>query len=283
MSPIVIRGHFAPKVNLLSHTVPTAVWADKDPWGNQEMHDWGRAVELYREGGGYDDTRDMYPSSASDVFEFAGRKCYDAYGRKNAATAANEDYIANIIRQNHWSVLEHASYTFLIENVSRAMTHELVRHRHFSFSQESQRYVKQDPEVADVVISPTIASELDDTERDMIERGMDHALTTPFRVGFQMYQDVYKRLRKSGKTHKEAAGAARQYLPEATATGIVVTGNPRSLAEFITKRSAPSADAEIRAVSDAIADIMAIVLPEVFGPEARALWDINSEQKGTKK
>lgn len=276
-----IEGVFDPRVNMIQKTAPTMSWGSSDEWGNQELHGWGRVVELYREGGGYDDLRDMFPESSADTFEAGGRLCYKAFGRKNAKTASNEDYIANIIQQNHWSVLEHASYTFLIEDVPRSMTHELVRHRHFSYSQESQRYVKQDPEVGRVAISPTISSELDDTEIDLIGRGVEHPLTKPFVPGFTAYHEVYERLRHSGKTHKEASGAARDYLPEAAVTNIIVTGNPRSWAEFISKRCAPSAEASIRAVAEKVAEQLADELPEVFGLEARSLWDINNEQKGT--
>lgn len=278
-----IEGVFEPKINLIQRTTPTAAWSSTDEWGNQEMHGWGRIVELYREGGGYDDIRDMFPESSADTFEGAGRVCYKAWGRKNAKTASNEGYIHNILRQNHWSVLEHASYTFLIENIPRSATHELVRHRHFSFSQESQRYVKQDPEVGRVALSPTLASELDDTEIDLIGRGVEHPLTKPYQAGFTAYHEIYERLRRSGKTHKEAAGAARDCLPESAVTSIIVTGNPRSWAEFITKRASPAAEASIRAIAVQIADLLEEELPEVFGWKGREIWDINNEQKGTQK
>ena len=69
--------------------------------------------------------------------EFAGRSCYQAWSKPNPATRANKDYLANIIRQQHTSVLEHASASFYITGVSRAFLCELTRHRHLSFSVQS--------------------------------------------------------------------------------------------------------------------------------------------------
>ena len=72
--------------------------------------------------------------------EFAGRLCY--MSQKNPANRATRDYLENIKKQGHGSVLEHANYSLLLEGVSRSLTHELVRHRAgFAYSQLSQRYV----------------------------------------------------------------------------------------------------------------------------------------------
>src|SRR5690554_5126308 len=78
---------------------------------------------------------------AEALSEFAGRACYQAWERPNPKTAHNVDYLANILKQGHESVLEHGSVSFYIEGVSRSLTHELIRHRHLSFSELSQRYV----------------------------------------------------------------------------------------------------------------------------------------------
>ena len=74
--------------------------------------------------------------------EFAGRLCY--MSQKNPATRSTRDYLENIKKQGHGSVLEHANYSLLLEGVSRSLTHELVRHRAgFAYSQLSQRYVDE--------------------------------------------------------------------------------------------------------------------------------------------
>src|SRR5436189_4212988 len=85
--------------------------------------------------------------------EFAGRLCY--MSQKNPANRSTGDYLENIKRQGHGSVLEHANYSLLLEGVSRSLTHELVRHRAgFAYSQLSQRYV--DESEANFVVPPAI-------------------------------------------------------------------------------------------------------------------------------
>ena len=77
------------------------------------------------------------------LVEFAGRACYQSWSKPNPRTATNESYIQHIIDVGHFSVLEHASVSFYITGLSRSCTHELIRHRHFSYSQLSQRYVPE--------------------------------------------------------------------------------------------------------------------------------------------
>src|SRR5690554_1935779 len=97
---------------------------------------------------------DQFDGTAVDTLvEFAGRSCYQSWKRPNPATATNEGYIANILKQGHFSVLEHASATFYVQGVSRALTHELIRHRHLSYSQLSQRFVNEGRE-DDLVLPP---------------------------------------------------------------------------------------------------------------------------------
>ena len=88
------------------------------------------------------------------LHEFAGRACYQSFHRPNPATATNKDYLANTNSQGHFSILEHGSVTFYVEGVSRSLTHELIRHRHLSYSELSQRYVNV--EDAAVVIPPAV-------------------------------------------------------------------------------------------------------------------------------
>ncbi len=75
--------------------------------------------------------------------EFAGRACYQSWKKPNPATATNAGYLAHILEVGHLSVLEHGTVTFYLTGVSRSFTHELIRHRHFSYSQLSQRYVPE--------------------------------------------------------------------------------------------------------------------------------------------
>src|ERR1700735_403010 len=88
------------------------------------------------------------------LVEFAGRACYQSWSKPNPKTATNAGYLGHIIDVGHLSVLEHASVTFYITGISRSCTHELIRHRHFSYSQLSQRYVPDDDSA--IVVPPGI-------------------------------------------------------------------------------------------------------------------------------
>ena len=77
------------------------------------------------------------------LVEFAGRACYQSWSKPNPRTATNAAYLRHIIDVGHFSVLEHATVSFYITGISRSCTHELIRHRHFSYSQLSQRYVPE--------------------------------------------------------------------------------------------------------------------------------------------
>ena len=85
------------------------------------------------------------------LVEFAGRACYQSWDKPNPRTATNAGYLRHILEVGHLSLLEHANVTFYITGISRSCTHELIRHRHFSYSQLSQRFV---PEHDSNVVAP---------------------------------------------------------------------------------------------------------------------------------
>lgn len=171
---------------------------------------------------------------ADHLAEFAGRACYQSFDKPNPATRANQDYIANILKQQHFSVLEHASATFYIQGISRALTHELIRHRHLSYSQLSQRYVPS--EEVDFVIPPAVGD----------SRGLELYLEDYMQGARDAYEHLVQRFEEKGITGKKAREAARAVLPNMTETKIVVTGNHRAWRDVIAKRNSPAADAEIR-------------------------------------
>jgi len=177
---------------------------------------------------------DPNASHADILAEFAGRACYQSFDKPNPATRANRDYIANILKQQHFSVLEHASATFYIQGVSRALTHELIRHRHLSYSQLSQRYVPS--EEVDFVIPPAVGD----------SRGLELYLEDYMQGARDAYEHLVQRFEEKGITGKKAREAARAVLPNMTETKIVVTGNHRAWRDVIAKRNSPAADAEIR-------------------------------------
>lgn len=213
-----------------------------------------------------------YAPGGGELIEFAGRKCYDADGRKNAKTATSYGYIGNILDQKHESVLEHVNFTFLVEGISRAASHEWVRHRHGSYSQESQRFVLATKKPT-AVIPPALMN--DSVQLDEFIGSLEPA--------WELYESTYQKLRDQGVGRKQASEAARSYIPNAAATDLVVTGNVRYWKEFIEKRDAAGADAEIRRAAKIIAGILADALPEVFGPRARNKhWSGDAEQKAMK-
>lgn len=194
--------------------------------------------------------------------EFAGRACYQAWELKNPATADNKGYLANIISQGHFSVLEHASVTFYIEGVSRSLTHELVRHRHLSYSELSQRYV--DMEHAQMVMPPAL--------RDVHLGGVALADVRDF--ASEAYQELVESLTSDGLPRKQAREAARAVMPNATETKIVVSGNLRAWRDFLGKRWHVAADAEIRELAGEILRHLREIAPH-------SVQDIPEEPYGT--
>ena len=191
------------------------------------------------------------PNGVGDIVEFAGRNCYQSWSMPNPATATNAGYIGNIIAQDHTSVLEHASFSFNIEGVSRSLTHELVRHRHLSFSQLSQRYVDQAD--LDYVIPPALRG----TE-------FENNLDIMWQMAIQTYENLVYALMRDGAKRKEARQAARAILPEMTETKIAVTGNAQAWRHFLKKRNHPAADAEIRELAKELLRQLVNVAPTLF-------------------
>ena len=194
------------------------------------------------------------------LVEFAGRACYQSWSKPNPKTATNAGYLQHIIDVGHFSVLEHASVSFYITGISRSCTHELIRHRHFSYSQLSQRYVPEDE--SQIVVPPGL--EDDDELRRILVEAADASRAT--------YAELLSRLEAKFADQpnailrrKQARQAARAVLPNATETRIVVTGNYRAWRHFIAMRASEHADVEIRRLAIACLRQLAGVAPAVFG------------------
>ncbi|OHV06042.1 FAD-dependent thymidylate synthase [Mycobacterium talmoniae] len=194
------------------------------------------------------------------LVEFAGRACYQSWSKPNPRTATNAGYVQHIIDVGHFSVLEHASVTFYITGISRSCTHELIRHRHFSYSQLSQRYVPE-PD-AQIVVPPGLD---DDPELQQI-------LAAAADASRSVYTDLLSKLEakfadqpNAVLRRKQARQAARAVLPNATETRIVVTGNYRAWRHFVAMRASEHADVEIRRLAIACLRQLVDVAPAVFG------------------
>ena len=191
--------------------------------------------------------------------EFAGRACYQSWSKPNPATATNEGYLRHILEVGHLSVLEHGTVTMYLSGISRSLTHELIRHRHFSYSQLSQRYV---PERDAAFVEPAVIAE-DPELHERFLAAADAALTA--------YNELLEGLEKrfadvpnATLRRKQARQAARAVLPNATETRIVVTGNYRAWRHFIAMRASEHADVEIRELAIACLRELQNVAPHVF-------------------
>src|SRR5215467_9387042 len=147
--------------------------------------------------------------------EFAGRLCY--MSQHNPAKRQTREYLDNIKKQGHGSVLEHANYSVLLEGVSRSLTHELVRHRAgFAYSQLSQRYV--DESEANFVVPPAVIGDesLESAWREQVEQAQ-RAYVSLVEKLMERYGWVADKVHR----RKMAREAARAVLPNATETKIV--------------------------------------------------------------
>ncbi len=195
-----------------------------------------------------------------ELAEMAGRLCYKSWSRPNPVTAKNDDYIANIIRQQHFSVLEHASVTYYVRGVSRNLLLELERHRHLSFSVVSQRYVDQVPNTGIDYVNPPAFSELSVSDQS----AMNDELEYIFNEAELAYKYIYDFLIERGYKNKEAREAARAALPSSTATEFLVTGNLRTWREILQKRLSPTADKEIQQLAKLILRDLKEYAPATF-------------------
>lgn len=199
------------------------------------------------------------------LIENAGRVCYMSYGK---GRKTNEEFLRNLIDSGHHSVLEHANWSLLITGISRSLSHEFVRHRHFSYSQLSQRYV--DSSDVAFILPDEIAANPDLEEH--WRRAVWEALT--------QYKHIEEAIRRKYEgtdiPHtlriKLARQAARSVLPNATETKMVVTGNARSWREFFEKRGSIHADVEIRRLAVRILQVLEKEAPTIFSD-----FSINAE------
>jgi len=192
--------------------------------------------------------------------EFAGRACYQSWAKPNRATATNEGYLRHILEVGHLSVLEHGVVTFYFTGVSRSFTHELIRHRHFSYSQLSQRYV---PERDAAMVEPDAIAEDADLHKLFVEA--TEASVRAYNELLAGLEERFADVENATLRRKQARQAARAVLPNATETRIVVTGNYRAWRHFIAMRATEHADVEIRELAIECLRQLQRVAANVFG------------------
>ena len=179
----------------------------------------------------------------------AARLCYAPVGAAELMETMPpervESVLSTIMSSGHFSTLEHASYTFAVDGVSRALTHQLVRHRIASFNQQSQRYVKFTGEVA-VVKPQSVAG------NEAAEAVFDEAIAAAV--------DAYHKLLDLGV----AAEDARYLLPNAAESKIVITMNVRELLHFFSLRCCNRAQWEIRDMAHRMLELARPTAPCIF-------------------
>ncbi|WP_305094748.1 FAD-dependent thymidylate synthase [Prescottella sp. R16] len=192
--------------------------------------------------------------------EFAGRACYQSWTKPNPRTATNAGYLRHLLEVGHLSVFEHGSVSFYISGISRSCTHELIRHRHFSYSQLSQRFVREND--ANVVIPPAIAG---DAHLEALFAKATDASLVAYAELLAALEDKLADVPNGPVRNKQARQAARAVLPNATETRVVVTGNYRAWRHFVDMRATEHADVEIRRVAVECLRQLRSAAPNVFG------------------
>lgn len=211
-----------------------------------------------------------YTKEPEKVVAMAGKLCYSKVGieelEKNLSDEKIKDFIIKLKSMGHLSPFEHANFTFAIEGISRACSHQLVRHRTGSYSQQSQRYVENKNAV--FVIPPSMQGEVmkeyienlnsiqknynNITEElykthlnDMILSGVDEVVASPI-------------------ARKLAIEDARYILPNASCTKIIVTMDARNLLHFFEQRCCNRAQWEIRELAKKMLKLVKEIAPNIF-------------------
>lgn len=200
------------------------------------------------------------PNAAELLVEFAGRACYRSWEpglNPNVSRIRTDqrEYFANILRSAHGSVLEHASWSFALRDVSRVTTHELVRHRAGSaFSQESLRYVR----LTDIGFRvPPALEPLRERVISIVEQLEEFQMSAAQELGIDQDGVPFH-------VKKEVTSALRRLAPIGLSTDIIWSANTRTLRHVIEMRTAPGAEEELRLLFDLIARIMQQEAPGLF-------------------
>lgn len=183
--------------------------------------------------------------NADAICAAAGNSCYSERSSADIVDdIESEKVLSRIVGMGHHSVIEHAVFTFSVEGVSRALTHQLVRHRVASFSQQSQRYVSMDS--ASYVTPHTVEGDVGASK--VFDETMD------------AIWDAYRKLEELGIPPEDA----RYLLPNGCTTNITITMNARELLHFFSLRCCNRAQWEIREMADRMLEICREESPVIF-------------------
>jgi thymidylate synthase (FAD) len=214
---------------------------------------------------GYLDDHNPLPAG-TQLSKTAGQVCYASFGEKRTLNANADRYLDNIMSSGHGSVLEHANYSLQLHGISRSVSHEEVRHRHFAYSQLSQRYVSGSVlrfvERREFAAIPVL--------HERFTRRIDAAA-----VEYAEVTEVLLAEQKASKggilsaearteLRKKVRQTARDVLPNETETFMIVTGNIRAWRHFIAMRANVHADTAIREVAVSLYRLLNTMEPLLF-------------------
>lgn len=206
------------------------------------------------------------------VIAMAAKLCYSPVGvdeiEKNLTDESIDKFLNMLINMGHESPLEHVTFTFGIEGISRSCSHQIVRHRIASFSQQSQRYVKLDQ--FEYIIPPEI-EKIEEAKKIFIE-SMKKDQEDYDKLVDILFEKHYKKLLEQGKSEKAAKSQAektaiedaRYVFPNACETKMVLTMNTRSLYNFFNHRCCERAQWEIREIAIEMLRQVRKVVPILF-------------------
>ena len=186
-----------------------------------------------------------YTQNADAICAAAGNSCYSSKPASEIVEDIDsEKVLSRIVGMGHHSVIEHAVFTFSVEGVSRALTHQLVRHRMASFSQQSQRYVS--------LTEPTYVTPHTIEGNPEAEKRFEETMDSIWKA--------YRDLEEMGIPAEDA----RYLLPNGCTTNITITMNARELLHFFSLRCCNRAQWEIREMADRMLELCMEVSPVIF-------------------
>jgi len=191
-----------------------------------------------------------YTKDPEKIVAQSARLCYSALGIEELREKLSDESIIKLVKKimklGHYSVLEHATFTFAIEGISRVTSHQLVRHRLASFSQQSQRYVKIDKEGFPYIVPKSIEK--------------DEKLAKIFINAVKELDGIYQLL----LDHNIKAEDARYILPQAVTTKMIISANARELLHIFKLRCCNRAQWEIRNLAMSMLKEIKSIAPTIF-------------------
>ncbi len=213
-----------------------------------------------------------YTPDGERLIASAAKLCYSPVGVEEIDEGMTDENVSSflngLISMGHESPIEHISFTFAAEGVSRSLTHQLVRHRIASYSQQSQRYVKL--EQFEYIIPPAI--EESPTAKKLFIQAMEKDQEYYNQIAEELYNEYYKVMISEGisekkakrDANKKAIEDARYVFPNACETKIVFTMNARTLLHFFRLRTCNRAQWEIREMAIEMLRQVKEIYPTIF-------------------